>query len=120
MPRTPSGRLINRKHNTKVLMIAIIHCIKDGNSKILEQIISIEHYDIIFSCHFNSSKILSAIDPTKPGNTTEFYKYYMSGLIGAFVGFLITWISNGKTLTSDELIEMMMAYGDDNAMRFFM
>lgn len=94
--------------------------IKEGNSKILEQIISIGHYDIIFSCHFNSSKILNVIDPTKPGNNTEFYKYYMSGLIGAFVGFLITWISNGKTLTSDELIEMMMAYGDDNAMRFFM
>lgn len=94
--------------------------IKAGNSKILEQIISIGHYDIIFSCHFNSSMILSDIDPTKPGNNTESYKYHMSGLIGAFVGFLITWISNGKTLTSDELIEMMTTDGDANVMSFLM
>ncbi|MGN0708916.1 MAG: hypothetical protein ACI4LM_01585, partial [Anaerovoracaceae bacterium] len=79
----------------------------DDNSLILEQLIRIGHYDIIYRCHFESTFIIKSQVPPKSAMTEKYYKYYMSGLIGAFVGFLITWIENGKKLSTDELIGLL-------------
>jgi hypothetical protein len=80
---------------------------KDENSKILEQLIKIGHYDIIYRCHFESTVIVKDKVPPKSDLTEKYYTCYMSGLIGAFVGFLITWIENGKALSTEKLIALL-------------
>lgn len=79
----------------------------DANSRILQQLIKIGHYDIIYRCHFESTLIIKNSVPPKSDMTEKYYTYYMSGLIGAFIGFLITWIENGKTLSTGELIRLL-------------
>jgi hypothetical protein len=50
----------------------------------------------------------------------KYYTYYISGLIGAFVGFLITWIENGKTLTTAELISLLKSVQGEDASALFL
>ena len=45
----------------------------------------------------------------------KYYAYYMAGLIGAFVGFLITWIENGKTLSTNDLIALLKSVQTEEA-----
>ncbi|MFV0519228.1 MAG: TetR/AcrR family transcriptional regulator [Lachnospirales bacterium] len=90
------------------------------NSRILEQIISIGHYDIIFSCHFKSSFILSEKINVNETIPSEFYEYYISSLIGAFVGLLVTWISKGKTLNAEDFINMLKNSSERDMVKLFL
>lgn len=87
------------------------------NSKILEQLISIGHYDIIYRCHFESSLMIKNAVSPRLKNEEKYYQYYMSGLIGAFVGFLITWIQNGKELSVEEIIGMLKTMEESDPVR---
>lgn len=92
----------------------------DENSRILEQLIKIGHYDIIYRCHFDSTLIIRNAVPSKNAMTEKYYTYYMSGLIGAFVGFLITWIENKKQLSTDELIGLLRSVQGEDASALFL
>ncbi|MGN0034879.1 MAG: TetR/AcrR family transcriptional regulator [Coriobacteriales bacterium] len=88
-----------------------------GNSRILEQLIKVGHYDIIYRCHFDSTLIIKRSVPAKSDLADRYYRYYMSGLIGAFVGFLISWIEGGKELTVDELVGLLESIGSDDGLK---
>lgn len=93
--------------------------ISESNSNILEQIISIGYYDIIFSCHFKNSSIIKNNEPKSRVDENDFFEYYLSTLIGGFIGLLVSWISNGKIFTADEIIEKMKAEDNKEVMTFF-
>ncbi|MGI6204966.1 MAG: TetR-like C-terminal domain-containing protein [Anaerovoracaceae bacterium] len=90
------------------------------NSRILEQLIKIGHYDIIYRCHFESTFIIKNRVPPKNGLAEKYYTYYMSGLIGAFVGFLVSWIENGKKLSTEELIGLLRSLQGEGGTEIFL
>lgn len=92
----------------------------DENSRILEQLIKIGHYDIIYRCHYESTFIIKNAVPPKSEMAEKYYVYYMSGLIGAFVGFLITWIENKKKLSVEEFIAMLKSLQGKDAAQIFL
>ena len=112
---------LNKKEDPYAFMTYFFsYWMRDENSKILEQLIKIGHYDIIYRCHFESTFIIKNKVPPKSAFTEKYYTYYMSGLIGAFVGFLITWIENGKALSTEELIAVLKSVQGEDASSLFL
>jgi AcrR family transcriptional regulator len=112
---------INGKEDPYAFMTYFFsYWMKGENSRILEQLIKTGHYDIIYRCHFESTFIIKNSVPPKSALAEKYYTYYISGLIGAFVGFLITWIENGKTLTTAELISLLKSVQGEDASALFL
>lgn len=83
--------------------------LKDQNSLILEQLIQIGHYDVIYHIHCDNSMLIRRAVAEKLPEMDAYYDYYMLSLIGAFIGFLITWISHGRVLSADEVIHLLQS-----------
>lgn len=81
---------------------------EDDHSRILEQIIGIGHYDMIFSCHFEAAERLRKAFPRNPDRDRDrHFEYYMYAMIGAFVGVLINWIKNGKRDNMEQILKVV-------------
>lgn len=75
---------------------------------ILEQLLNINRMDIIFQCHYKNSIIITEYFRGKFDLPDTNYEYYMGLRIGAFIGVLITWITNGKKENSRELVKIII------------
>jgi len=85
---------------------------KDENSLVLEQLISIGHYDVIYQIHTDNSMLVRQAIHEQVPQADAYYDYYMAAVIGAFIGFLITWIKHGRKLSADQLINMVQSVLD--------
>ena len=79
-----------------------------GHSEVLETLIRLGRYDIIYQCHYSNAPILYEYFKQAFKIPKRNYKYYMGFRIGAFVGVLITWINGGKKESSKELVKIIV------------
>lgn len=78
------------------------------NYEILDALISIDRYDIIFKCHLANSKIITSYFSENYEISSEHYNYYMTSRIAAFVSVLIEWAGSGKKESARELVDIII------------
>lgn len=77
------------------------------HSDVLEILINLGRYDIVYQSHYDNSKILYEYFRDSFVINQETFEYYMALRIGAFVNILIAWIKNGKKESVDRLVDII-------------
>lgn len=78
------------------------------NYEILDSIISIGRYDIIFHCHSANSEIITSYFSAKYEVSSDHYNYYMTMRIAVFVSVLIEWAKSGRKESASELVDIII------------
>lgn len=79
-----------------------------SNYEILDSIISIGRYDIIFQCHYANSDIITSYFAKKYTVPSIHHNYFMAMRIGVFVNVLVEWAKSGRKETPEELVDIII------------
>lgn len=77
-------------------------------SQIIEILIKIERIGILYQSLIEKSVILTYEMLPSVDTTSDDYKYFISMRAGLIIGFLITWIKEGKTRSAEDLLKILI------------
>lgn len=82
------------------------------HSEILELLMQINRYDIIYACHMKNAKKMQASYGKRLdiSLTPREGSYYMSIRTGLTISVLMTWLKGGCKESAEELVEMLVRF----------